>query len=243
VASAVLEVDFLLAFFSGIRHKWWIGSIRHPAALEQVEPAVSEANLPADGAERGPSSSLLRGVQEGRKEAWDRLVRLCAPLVYTWCRRAGLPAAEAADVGQEAFRAAAYRVGDFHLGQDGSFRGWLRAITHRAIYDHLCRHQGEGPAAGGQAETQIQPASVSEARDARPGEDREEAALLYRRAAELIRDEVADDDWRAFWTVDVEGRLPAEAVTALGMTPQAVHLGRARVRHRLRSEFSGILEP
>jgi RNA polymerase sigma-70 factor (ECF subfamily) len=211
--------------------------------LEQVEPPVSESKVPADGAVQEPPSCLLRQVQEGSQEAWDRLARLCAPLVYAWCRRAGLEPAEAADAGQQAFRTAALRVGDFHRGRDGPFRAWLRAITRAAIYDHLCRWQGEELSAGSPAETHVQPGFLPDAKDAGPEEDREDAALLYRRAAELVRDGCAEGDWRAFWAVDAEGRLPAEAAEALGMPPPAVHLARARVRHRLRGEFGSVLDP
>ncbi len=192
---------------------------------------MSDANPSPGPAGSEPGGSLLRLVQEGSKQAWDRLVRLCTPLVYTWCRQAGLPEAEAIDVGEDIFRTVAGRVGDFHPGRDGAFRTWLRDIARREIADHRSRLTP----AGGQAETRVQ--------DSGPARDREEATLLYRRAVELIRGEFSEEVWGAFWAVDVEGRPAAEAARTLGLAARAVHLACFRVRHRFFSEFVDLLGP
>jgi RNA polymerase sigma-70 factor, ECF subfamily len=192
---------------------------------------MSDANPSPGPAGSEPGGSLLRLVQEGSKQAWDRLVGLCVPLVYTWCRQAGLPEAEATDVGEGIFRTVAGRVADFRPGRDGAFRNWLGVIARRAIADHRSRLTP----ADGQAETRVQ--------DSEQARDREEAALLYRRAVELIRGEFPEDVWGAFWAVDVEGRPAAEAARTLGLTAKAVHLARVRVRHRLYSEFVDLLGP
>jgi hypothetical protein len=49
------------------------------------------------------SSSLLLRARAHDPEAWRRLVRVYGPLIYSWCRRAGLQAADAADVDQEVY--------------------------------------------------------------------------------------------------------------------------------------------
>ena len=47
------------------------------------------------------ASSLLEQVRAGEPGAWQRIVHVYGPLVYGWARRAGLQAADAADVMQE----------------------------------------------------------------------------------------------------------------------------------------------
>ncbi len=180
---------------------------------------------------REPGASLLRRAQEGSKEAWDRLVGLCAPLVYTWGRRAGLPEAEAADVGEAVFRALADRLGDFRPDRDGGFCTWLGAIAREEIAEHRRR---VSPEEESRAEAPVPDVGV--------GQDGVDAALLYRRAVEMIQGEFPPHVWRAFWAVAVEGRPAAEAAQAQRLTARDIHLARARVRRRLRLEFAGLLD-
>src|SRR5262245_13672085 len=96
------------------------------------------------------SPSLLARAQENQPAAWEQLVDLYAPLVYHWCRRAGLGAEDTEDVFQEVFRAVARALADFRRDRAGdTFRGWLRTITSNKIRDHfrLLRDQAKG--AGG----------------------------------------------------------------------------------------------
>jgi RNA polymerase sigma-70 factor (ECF subfamily) len=51
------------------------------------------------------STSLIRRVKDRDDEAWERLLDLYVPLVYSWCRRSGMQTEDAADVVQEVFRA------------------------------------------------------------------------------------------------------------------------------------------
>ncbi len=51
------------------------------------------------------STSLLEQVRADRPEAWERLVDLYSPLIYRWCRQAGMAEHDAADLLQEVFSA------------------------------------------------------------------------------------------------------------------------------------------
>jgi RNA polymerase sigma-70 factor (ECF subfamily) len=205
---------------------------------------VTDANVPPYRAGAEPSSSLLQGVKEGDKQAWERLVKLYAPLVYVWCRRAGMQSADAADVGQEVFQAVARKVTEFRRDRDGdSFRAWVRTITRHKLYDHLRRRrlQHLGKEEEGQTAPHAQSLSGLEASSAE--EDREELTLLYRRAVELICSQFEESTRRAFWAVVVESRPVAEVARELGMTANAVYLARSRVLRRLRFEFADLLDP
>jgi len=96
------------------------------------------------------SPSLLARAQANQATAWEQLVDLYAPLVYHWCRRAGLGAEDTADVFQEVFRAVARHLPNFRRERAGdTFRGWLRTIARNKIHDHYRRTWGKAQAAGG----------------------------------------------------------------------------------------------
>src|SRR5262249_2957763 len=63
--------------------------------------------------------SLLVKLKAHEQVAWERLVDLYGPVVYSWCRRGGLRAEDASDVGQEVFQAIARGIENFHRDRPG----------------------------------------------------------------------------------------------------------------------------
>jgi len=61
-------------------------------------------------------------------------------------------------------------------------------------------------------------------------------------ALELIRPEVEQSTWTAFWMVQMDNREPREVAAELGMTPAAVRKARYRVLDRLREELGDVLD-
>lgn len=61
----------------------------------------------------GTSPSLLARIRVADQFAWARLVNVYTPLVYAWCRRAGLAAEDAADVMQDVWAAMSVAVPRF----------------------------------------------------------------------------------------------------------------------------------
>jgi RNA polymerase sigma-70 factor (ECF subfamily) len=186
------------------------------------------------------SPSLLLRVRAQDREAWERLVSLYGPLVYRWCCQAGLQAADAADAGQEVFRAVARRITGFRRDFPGAtFRGWLRTITRNKVLDHW-RRQRQGVRGRGGSEAQQQllqlPADDSGADQAT------EATLVYHQALTLLRTEFEERTWQAFWRVAVNDRNPADVAAELGMTLNAVYLAKSRILRRLREEFADLEE-
>jgi RNA polymerase sigma-70 factor (ECF subfamily) len=205
---------------------------------------VTDANVSPYGPEEPTSSTLLSRVRAREQDAWDRLVSLYTPLVYRWCRQAGLQAADAADVGQDVFQAVARRMGDYHHDAAGdTFRGWLRAITRNKIIDHARRRKPGWQGAGG-AESQEAILNLPDELSSAPSGDSlaEEARTLYRRAVELIRAEFEERTWQAFWRVVVEDRAPDEVARELNTTVNAVYLAKSRILRRLREEFAELVE-
>ena len=189
------------------------------------------------------SSSLLDRVKAKRPEAWERLVDLCGPLVYRWCRGSGVAADDAADVVQEVFKAVAAHVAEFRHERPGdSFLAWLATITRNKIRDHFRRLRHRPEAKGG-SDAQRQLLEIPEPSDLSDPSDRPRAdGLLSHRALELVRAEFEHRTWEAFWRVAVDGQSPSDVADELGMTIGAVYKAKSRVLRRLRQELDDLLD-
>jgi RNA polymerase sigma-70 factor (ECF subfamily) len=185
--------------------------------------------------------SLLERARGRDAEAWRRLVELYRPLVLYWCGRARVHGADAEDVAQEVFAAAAAGLADFRHDRPGdTFRGWLRGITRNMVLLHF-RKKSRQPAAEGGPEALER---LREVADPLAGADDEAEAFdgLYRRALEQVRGEFTPPIWQAFWLTVVEGRTPAALGEELEMTPAAVRQAKYRVLRRLKQEMGELLE-
>jgi RNA polymerase sigma-70 factor, ECF subfamily len=190
------------------------------------------------------SRSLLERVRANDTGAWDRLLRLYAPLVVHWCRRAGLSEADIADVFQEVFLAVATHVHNFRKERAAdTFRGWLRTITQSKLSDHFRKRAHEPDALGGtDALTRM-----NEVPDLQPADDASVAdecaeGRLFQRGLDLIRNEFEERTWQAFWRMAVAGRTASEVAAELSMSPGAVRMAKLRVLKRLREELGDLPE-
>jgi RNA polymerase sigma-70 factor (ECF subfamily) len=180
-------------------------------------------------------------MRANRPESWGRLLALYRPLVLFWCRRGGVAEADAEDVAQEVFAAAAGALPDFRRDRPGdTFRGWLRGITRYRILLHFRKNQGRPRAQGGSdAWDRLQevPDPLPE-----PGEEEAvEVGALYRRALEQVRGEFEERTWQAFWLTAIEGRSPVDLAAELGTTPANIRQAKSRVLRRLREEAGDLL--
>jgi RNA polymerase sigma-70 factor (ECF subfamily) len=184
--------------------------------------------------------SLLERARGRDAEAWRRLVGLYRPLVIYWCGRAGVHGADAEDVAQEVFAAAAAGLTDFRRDRPGdTFRGWLRGITRNMVLLHF-RKQSRHPAAEGGTPAWDR---LQEVADPLAGDDPLDALDgLYRRTLEVVRGEFASQTWQAFWLTVVEGRTPAALGPELHMTPAAIRQAKSRVLRRLKQEMGDLIE-
>jgi RNA polymerase sigma-70 factor (ECF subfamily) len=203
-------------------------------------------NLDA-GAPSGPGTltpSLLVGLRENDTGAWRRMTDLYGPMVYRWCREAGLQAEDADDVRQEVFRAAARGLADFRRDRPGdSFGAWLRVVVRRKLLDYWRARKRQPGGVGGTGAQEIlngYPEVAETSSDGKVAPN--EAAELLHRALGQIRADFTEKTWQAFWLVTVEGRTPAEAGQELAMTRGAVHIAKCRVLKRFRDEFQDLLD-
>ena len=190
----------------------------------------------------GTSLTLLQRLRANEAEAWRSMVELYTPVVQHWCARGGVRGADAEDVLQEVFQAAARGLSSFRREKAGdTFRGWLRGITRNLVLLHF-RRAGRQPRARGGSDAFVQLQEVADAA-ALPDEDPEpEISALYRRALELVRAEFEERTWNAFWLTVVESRAPDEIAVGLGVTPAAVRKAKSRVLRRLKEEVGDLID-
>jgi RNA polymerase sigma-70 factor (ECF subfamily) len=188
-----------------------------------------------DSATSTTSASLLRALQADDRDAWRQLAELYGPMVYTWCRQAGLTEVDTADVAQNVFAAVFRNVKRFRRQQPGdSFRGWLWQITRNEVLMFLRGRAKEPQVPGGTAAQQALaqlPALL--AAEAEPSLTDTRVSMV-RRAMALLRVEFEPQTWQAFWRTTVDGRPAPEAAEELGMTPVGVRQAKHRVLKRLR---------
>jgi RNA polymerase sigma-70 factor (ECF subfamily) len=188
------------------------------------------------------SPSLLDRARHNAPGAWERLVELYAPLVYHWCRRAGLGPEDGADVFQDVFRAVAEHLADFRRDRPGdTFRGWLRTITRNKVRDHF-RRLADQPRAAGGTDAQLRLHDVPDPLADDDPSDAGVVAAQVRRVLESIRGEFEERTWQAFWAVQMDGRGTDEVGGELGLTPSAVRKAKFRVLRRLREEMGDLLD-
>jgi RNA polymerase sigma-70 factor (ECF subfamily) len=189
------------------------------------------------------SRSLLASAKQDDPLAWERVVRLYAPLVASWCRRWGVAEQDLGDVLQEVFAAVASHLDRFRKeGPGDTFRGWLATIARNKARDYFRRPTGEPVATGGtEAVLHMQQIADPYAIDELPewGDDPLYDALLHK-ALESIRSEFHERTWQAFWLVVVEGRSAADAGVEVNMKPGAVRVAKSRVLMRLRRQLGDV---
>jgi RNA polymerase sigma-70 factor (ECF subfamily) len=186
------------------------------------------------------SRSLLAGAKRDDPLAWERVVRIYAPLVASWCRRWGVAEQDLGDLLQDVFTAVAGHLGRFRKEAPGdTFRGWLLVIVRNKVRDHFRRRAGEPAAAGGtEAALHLQQIPDPHVLDEVPGTSDE---LLFDElllgALESIRGEFHERTWQAFWRVVVDGRTAIDTAAEMGMTSGAVRVAKSRILMRLRREL------
>lgn len=195
------------------------------------------------------SLGLLERAKRREPGAWEQIVQLYSPLVYAWCRRRWLRAADAEDVGQEVFRVVFRKLGDFRKDRAGdSFRGWLHSIVKKKILDHHRKNRPALAAQGGSdAQKQLEqirdPAADAEADSAMGEEDRpDDVLLLFRQALKQLQTQFKEQTWLAFWRVVVDGVAPDSVAKELGISANAVYLAKSRVLRRFREEFADLVQ-
>jgi RNA polymerase sigma-70 factor, ECF subfamily len=185
-------------------------------------------------------SSLIRRARENDPAAWQRMFDLLAPLIYTWCRKSGVPPQDIADVMQDVFQSLARGISGFRRERpEDTFLGWLRTVAKHRICDYFRKQARQPDAAGGTAAQQrIQELAAEESTSSVPCGA---LAGVCRRVLPLIQAEFDPRTWQAFLWIAVDGIAVAEVAERLNSTPGAVRQSKYKVLRRLREELADLL--
>jgi RNA polymerase sigma-70 factor (ECF subfamily) len=179
------------------------------------------------------SSLLVRLRDRADHDAWTRLNALYSHLLHDWCRRYGVPPQDADDLVQEVLQTLVREMPTFEYDRArGSFRGWLRTI----LVNRLRHHQrSERFKAVGDFDSLV--GQLADDRSVLSEQwDREHDQHVVARLLEVVQGDFDPKTWEAFLAVTLGEEDVAVVACRLGLSPNAVHLAKYRVLHRLQRE-------
>jgi RNA polymerase sigma-70 factor (ECF subfamily) len=160
------------------------------------------------------------------EEAWSRFVDVYTGPIYDLARRRGLQDADALEVTQEVFRSLSQAMPGFRYDPAlGRFRGWVFTIASNAVNSF---RRKEGRRVRGSGAPGVQQALLQQPAAPSCAEGYVEWTVSV--ALSQARGHFTERTWSAFFRVEVERRPVEEVASELGMTANAVHIARTRVK-------------
>jgi RNA polymerase sigma factor (sigma-70 family) len=180
--------------------------------------------------------TLLSRLHDATDQAaWSDFVRHYGRLIYGWCQKWNLQAADAEDLTQNVLVRLAEKMRSFQYDPARSFRAYLKTLAHYAWCDLLASRRKPGAGSGDSAVAEM--LQSVEARDdlvRRLLEDHDREALA--RIMPAVRERVEPRTWEAFRLTALEGLSGAEAAERLGLKVATVFKARSKVQQMLREE-------
>ncbi len=170
------------------------------------------------------------------EHSWQELVQIYEPLLISWARRAGESEHDAADIAQDVLAVLIKAVPQFQRERTGSFRTWLRTVTHNKLRDRR-RRQARSREVGLAPENE--PFLHGDG-DAFWNEEYEN--VVCRRALDVMKTDFEPTTWKACWEFVAMGRPAADVARELGISTNAVYVAKCRVISRLRQTLDGLLD-
>ena len=185
-------------------------------------------------------NSLIFRIRDGNdRDAWSDFVEIYGPLVYRYGRRRGLQDADAADLSQAVLTEVSHCIDRFDYDPVlGRFRNWLMVIA-RYKFSALMRDRAKqiGRLEDSSQDHLDQQSSTDEFAHLWETEYQNH---LFRWAANLVRNEVENKTWQAFWLTAVDSKTPSEVAKELGIKIGTVYVSKSRVILRIRQKISEI---
>ncbi len=212
---------------------WWKLAWR----LATLAPSGSDKSTLAGKAslDTVTSLTLLEGLRDsGNREAWERFTVRYQPMMLAFAVRLGLNESDAQDASQETMLAfvKGYREGAYNRDK-GRLRSWLFGVAYRKVKD-IQRRMGRERVMADRSDRSAFLGSI-EAPDAAQGvwEQEWQRAVLRACLAEVASHFEATT-LKAFELYVLEGRTADGVAEHLGISQNAVYLGKNRVTSRLR---------
>ncbi len=190
-----------------------------------------------DGDECGPKTStrLLGSLRTAppNQAAWAEFVARYAKVIYDWCRRWGVQDADAADITQAVLLKVSRKMRSFTYDAGGSFRGWLKTLTHHAWHDLVRRRRS---CTVGRDGTEEWLQSLEAPQDSAAGTEAVRDRELLQMAMERVRRRIKPITWNAFQLTAVEGLTGSVAAARLGVPLATIYKARSNVQKLLQQE-------
>ncbi len=181
------------------------------------------------------ASLLIRIQDEGDLQSWQEFYRLYAPLIYRFVRQKGMSQADAEEIRDECMETVVRKISEFQYDRArGGFKNWLRRIAYNRMID-LRRRRREK-----HANTKELHAVVTE--DPGPDEiwDRQWRKAHLRFCVQQIKNEVSEQNYRAFWLLMFEERSVVEVGAELSMNTNQIYKAKSRVLARIRQKLEEL---
>lgn len=185
------------------------------------------------------ASLILQIADVHNVQAWGEFAQLYQPVVYRLARQRGFQHADAEELVQEVMLAVARAIERFAPEKDGEagrrrFRDWLHRIARNLMVNFLTRRKHQ---VWGSGKTDMQRLLEAECDADSPVTQMFEVEFrrqAFRQAADLVRQDVSESTWQAFWQSTIEDRPAGEVARELNMSVGSVYIARSRVMARLR---------
>lgn len=181
--------------------------------------------------------SLLIRVRDPRDgEAWRQFDELYRPLIVRFARAAGLPAADADDLGQECLTELVRRLPQFEYDRArGGFRRWLRVFVRYRVRNYFRKRREQNARTGDFTRPQDRESSPSQVWERIWLQEHMHYCL------EQIRDEFEPQTYAAFKHYVLDEWPVSRVCEALGVNANQVYIAKSRVAARLRVVMAELL--
>lgn len=188
-------------------------------------------------------SLLYRVANEPNDKDWVRFLSIYRPLIRSQIRSFPALVGLEDDIAQDVVLVLIRELPHFQRQRLGAFRTWLRQIVVNQIRyavrnnrkfftgDELTQTVLE------QADLLADPASIVAEQW-----DKEHDRFVFRRACELVQQEVSPIHWKAFLRYGLSGEPLDQVAEALGLSKNSVMLCKSRIAARIRKEVLGLIE-
>ena len=163
------------------------------------------------------------------------------PLVRSWLAHTPGLTDETDDVAQEALLVVFRELPAFQRQREGSFRAWLRRVTANRVRTWW-RTRRRQPVVSFDPTDEF----LSQLED--PNSqlshrwDLEHDQHIFEKLLAVVKPDFDSCTWEAFRLFAIENRKAQEVAEELGITENAVLLGKSRILKRLREESTGLID-
>jgi RNA polymerase sigma-70 factor (ECF subfamily) len=173
------------------------------------------------------------------QEAWSDFVARYGPKILHWCRRWRLQEADAQDVAQDVLLKLHGLMATFSYDPAGSFRAWLKTLSHHAWRDLVAERRRAGIGTGDNPMAALLN-NLAAGEDLAGDLQEEFRHELLDLAMARVKARVTSQTWDAFRLTALEGSSGSAAAAQLQMRTAQVYLARSKVKKRIQEEVKWL---